>query len=72
MSDKPQLKPVNGHPGYFGCSACGVAFKPNPNDQGEMTQLFIEHLRICSGKKKPREDVNQAAARIVREATEGR
>ncbi len=37
-----------------------------------MTQLFIEHLRICSGKKKPREDVNQAAARIVREATEGR
>jgi len=35
-----------------------------------MTRLLTEHLKICPGKKKPRESVNQAAARFVGEATE--
>jgi len=68
MAKEPYLKPSKEHREFFQCSVCELAFKPNPNDQGEMIRLFNEHLRIVH--KEPREDVNQAAARIVREATE--
>jgi hypothetical protein len=55
--------------GLYECPMCGELFKPNPADQGEMTKLFGLHFEAVQGKKKSREDVNQAAARIAREAT---
>lgn len=65
--------------GYNGpaCSTCGWTH-PYPrltadiDSEKELQQAFDEH--DCSQhqrpKKKSREDVNQAAARIIREATE--
>jgi hypothetical protein len=74
MAKPAYLKPVkdiNGKfTGYYHCSKCRVRFKPHPFDQGIMTQEFSAHLREAHApKQKPREDVNQAAARIVSEAT---
>lgn len=36
-----------------------------------LEKLFIEHVKSDHpSERKPREDVNQAAARVIREATE--
>jgi|HubBroStandDraft_1064217.scaffolds.fasta_scaffold255323_2 hypothetical protein len=56
--------------GSYKCSACKVEFRPHPTKQGAMTDEFNEHKRLVHPVKKPREDFSQAAARIVREATE--
>jgi hypothetical protein len=64
-----------------GCSECEWVFKPRgfekpiPALMGTGTAVQIEFdAHDCAArsihKKTPREDVNQAAARIVREATE--
>jgi transcription elongation factor Elf1 len=66
MKDEPHLKHAR-NIDFFGCSMCGLAFKPNHNDQSEMVRLFHEHVRAVHPTKKPREDVNQAAARVVRD-----
>jgi hypothetical protein len=61
----------NGKPtGLYECSFCGELFKPNPANQGEMRTTFVFHVEAAHKTDKSREDVNQAAARIVREATE--
>jgi hypothetical protein len=62
---------ANGKPtGFYYCSVCNDLFKPNPENPNEMRTTFEFHVRAAHAAKKPREDVNQAAARIVREATE--
>ena len=51
------------------CSVCGYPF---PNDvHPSMSVAFAEHLRTAHKPGQTTEDVNQAAARIVRETTEG-
>jgi predicted small metal-binding protein len=56
--------------GYYKCSLCEAEFRPNLNDLAEISKTFAAHLRVShSEDKKPLEDVNQAAVRIVREAT---
>jgi hypothetical protein len=78
MAKQRYLKPIkdlNGKfTGYYRCSQCKVRFKPHPSNQEAMTQEFFAHLRDAHPPKKKaaREDVNQAAARVIREATEGR
>ena len=73
MSER-KLKPINDEEGRFTgtyeCSECGWAFKPKSPDEGELVRSFNEHQQLAHPKKNPREDVNQTAARIVREATE--
>lgn len=63
----------------WGCSECGWIFetgilKPavNLSETGEeaLQREFNDHVCASFPKKKPREDFSQAAARIVREATE--
>ena len=53
----------------FECSVCGTVFRPHPTKPGAITEEFTAHLRL-SHPRREKEDVNQAAARIVREATE--
>jgi hypothetical protein len=56
--------------GYYKCSLCQAEFRPNLNNLGEISKMFAAHLRLSHpDDKKPLEDVNQAAVRIVREAT---
>jgi len=52
------------------CSLCGDRFKPNPQNHGEMRTTFRLHVLAKHSGETPREDVNQAAARVMREATE--
>jgi hypothetical protein len=70
MADNAILKTSKKHPGFSECSLCGELFKANPADQNEMTRTFIAHKLAKHTVRKPREDFSQAAARIVREATE--
>jgi hypothetical protein len=64
-------KDRNGKPtGCYVCSLCGERFKPNPANHGEMRTTFRVHVGAKHSGETPREDVNQAAARVVREATE--
>ncbi len=55
--------------GLCECPVRGEVFKSNPVEQGEMARLIEFHLEVVHGKKKPREDVNKTAARVVPEAT---
>jgi hypothetical protein len=56
--------------GDYECSLCSERFRPNPNDPGEMAKTFNAHTATRHPGMKVHEDVNQAAARIIREATE--
>jgi hypothetical protein len=74
MAERITLTPVNDDDGnrvYYECSKCRVMFVPEPNDADLMPRLFKEHLASeHSSKRKPRADFSQAAAQIIREATE--
>ena len=62
---------VNGQPTeFYYCSECKELFKPNPSNHGEMRQTFRFHVAAKHKPTRGKEDVNQAAARVVREATE--
>ena len=51
---------------------CEAEFRPNPDHLGEMSNMFAAHVRLSHPDDKTiREDVNQAAARIVRKTTGG-
>jgi len=50
------------------CSVCGYPFQPDV--QPSMSVAFADHLSNAHKPGQTSEDVNQAAARIVREATE--
>jgi hypothetical protein len=53
----------------FQCSLCGIEFRPHPTLRTAMVQEFKDHLRaVHDARGKPREAVNQAAARIAKEA----
>lgn len=68
---KPQKDAKGKLTGDFECSACGTMFRPHPTKQSALTDEFTTHKRLSHPQeRKPREDVNQAAARVVREATE--
>jgi hypothetical protein len=55
--------------GYYKCSLCEAEFRPNPDRLGEMPNMFATHIRLSHpADKATREDMNQAAARIVRKA----
>jgi hypothetical protein len=45
-------------------------FRPHPTKQGALVEEFNSHMRLLHPERKSREDFSQAAARIVREATE--
>jgi hypothetical protein len=48
-----------------------MRFRPNPAKPDEMNFTFGQHKATSHpAKNKTREDVNQAAARTIREATE--
>jgi hypothetical protein len=75
MTEEGDLKrhhDEDGRPtGLYECSICGELFKPNPANQGEMRTTFVIHRETAhKAQKKPREDVNQAAARVVKEIAE--
>ena len=56
---------------YYECSQCGKMIDAPPDDPQMLEKLFIEHVKSeHPTERKPREDFSQAAARIVREATE--
>lgn len=63
---------VNGVPVSAKCSACGEEM-PQGEPRGTTRELslkwFQQQFALHSRQKHPREDVNQAAARVVREAT---
>lgn len=67
-------KPRNDDDGiwlYYECSKCGKMIDAKPDDPEHLKRLFMEHVKSDHAKEiEPREDVNQAAARVVREATE--
>ena len=50
------------------CSVCGYPFQPDV--QPSMSVAFADHLSEAHKPGQTTEDVNQAAARIVRETTE--
>jgi hypothetical protein len=76
MENEPKLLPVirgGKSTGFFKCSLCEIEFSPDLNKPGAMREEFTNHLFLSHSTpkaKKPREDVNQAAARVIREATE--
>lgn len=76
MAERITLRRVNDDDGnwvYYECSKCGKMSIPDLNDGAVMPNLFKAHVvSEHSAKRKPREDVNQVAARIVREATQDR
>ena len=56
--------------GTYECSRCGIRFKPDLNDPGKLSREFTVHHLDKHGRRQGKEDFSQAAARIVREATE--
>jgi hypothetical protein len=52
------------------CSVCKFPF--HPDVKPSLTVAFTEHLAKAHRPGQTREDVNQAAARIVREATDNK
>lgn len=75
MANEAQLVSVKDRKGKFTgnyrCVLCDMEFRPDPAKPASMHQEFQTHLQQAHpSRKKTREDVNQAAARIVREATE--
>ena len=74
--NKPQLlTPIGSDTPLWGeCSACRAKFspkdteKPRSGQEADMQGDFLKHLDKVHGS----EDFSQTAARIVREATEGR
>ncbi len=56
---------------YYECSKCGKMIDAGSDAPVTLEKLFIEHVKSDHpSERKPREDVNQAAARVIREATE--
>jgi hypothetical protein len=56
---------------YYECSKCGKMIDAPEDEPQTLEKLFIEHVKSeHPTAKKPREDVNQAAARVVRTVTE--
>jgi hypothetical protein len=56
---------------YYECSKCGKMIDAPPDDPETLEKLFIRHVKSeHPTERKPREDVNRAAARVVQEATE--
>jgi hypothetical protein len=53
---------------YYECSKCGELIDAKHEDKEGLEKLFLAHVK---SNHPPREDVNQAAARIIREATGG-
>jgi hypothetical protein len=75
MANEPHLLSVKikgKFTGDYKCSFCATVFRPHPSDQGVMAREFAIHVEEAhlNPKRKPREDFSQAAARIVREATD--
>ena len=63
-------KPIwddNGQWIFYECSKCGELIDAKQDDKEGLEKLYLAHVR---SKHPPREDFSQAAARIVREATE--
>jgi hypothetical protein len=57
--------------GAYGCTLCDIEFRPDPNNLHAIHEEFTGPRQLShQSSKTTREDVNQAAARIVREATE--
>jgi hypothetical protein len=55
---------------YYQCSKCRALIDAKRDDKEALQRLFIEHVKSAHPvKKNPREDVNQGAARVVKEAT---
>jgi hypothetical protein len=76
MAKKPELLvdySANSHPVSAKCSACGIQM-PLMESRGassaESSKWFAIQFDLHVRQKHSRENVNQAAARIVREATE--
>ena len=65
---KPIIYPDGRWIGAYECSVCEKRFQPDETDLGKLSREFAVHERAQHRK---REDVSQAAARIVRQATEG-
>ena len=65
-----QIKDADGKlADIFQCSLCGIEFRPHPTIPTAMAQEFKVHLHaIHYARGKPREAVNQAAARIAKQA----
>ena len=76
MKNKPELEldyNSASHPISAKCSVCGVQM-PHMESKGasseDITKWFLIQFDLHVRHEHGREDVNQAAARIVREATE--
>jgi hypothetical protein len=74
MANNAHLVPVKDRDGKFTgdykCSLCDdTVFRPYPGKQSVLNEEFNAHKRLSHPPQKS-EDVNQAAARIVREATD--
>jgi hypothetical protein len=52
---------------YYECSKCGALIDAKQEDKEGLEKLYIAHVQ---SSHTPREDFSQAAARIVKEATE--
>jgi hypothetical protein len=77
MAKKPELliDSENSHPISAMCSACGVQMplmESKGASSGESKKWFTIQFDLHVRQKHSREDFSQAAARIVREATEGK
>jgi hypothetical protein len=76
MAEKPELLvdyDANSHPFSAKCSACGVQMplmESKGGSSAERSKWFAIQFDLHVRQKHSSEDVNQVAARIVREATE--
>jgi hypothetical protein len=76
MANRPTLKIVydaNNFPVSAKCFACSEEMpqgEPRITSKEENRKWFKAQFDLHKKQKHPREDVNQAAARIVKEATE--
>jgi ribosomal protein L37AE/L43A len=66
--NKPTLHAVRDKRDAWKCSACGADFS---GSKMQLVNSFGAHVRQ-QHKPAPKEDVDQAAARILREAAEGK
>ena len=76
MAKKPTVLATcddNGFPLAAKCSLCDEDIplgEPRVTDKDEAIKRMMSEFSIHKDRKHSREDVNQAAARIIREATE--